>query len=241
MDKVLKFSVTEKIFHNVNAVSWYVLAITGIIVYFNLAGSETKNFLMQIHIWTGVVFTFNFLAFIFLAPHRFYILMKNLLEWDKDTFAWFKNLGGYPRRFFKINIGPEEVAPQGKFNAGQKLTYLFFIFMIIALIVTGWFLYFAKHSMGKGLFLMFFYLHVWGSIITTLIATFGHIPLSIANKEDLLAMWRIGPGTVSLKWAKHHNPKWFQNDVIMRPLQNCRDQYGKHNCKGSVPIFRNEK
>ncbi|AEH44378.1 hypothetical protein Thein_0496 [Thermodesulfatator indicus DSM 15286] len=214
MDRVLKFSFSEKIFHNVNAVTWYILALTGVIVYFDWASPETKAFLMQIHIWVAVIFTFNFLAFVFLSPHRFYIMMKNFLEWDKDSLAWFKNFGGYPRRFFKIPFGPEEVAPQGKVNAGQKLTYLFFVFVIIALIVTGWSLYYAKHSMGKTLFELMFYVHVWGSILATAVATCGHIPLSIVNTEDLLAMWRPGSGTVSVEWAKHHNPKWYEKDLM---------------------------
>ena len=34
--------------------------------------------------------------------------MKNLMEWDKNTIMWFRNFGGYPRRFFKIPFGPEE-------------------------------------------------------------------------------------------------------------------------------------
>ena len=42
------------------------------------------------------------------APERFAVTLKNLLEWDKNTIMWFRNFGGYPRRFFKIPFGPVE-------------------------------------------------------------------------------------------------------------------------------------
>ncbi len=78
--------------------------------------------------------------------------MKNLMEWDKNTIMWFRNFGGYPRRFFKIPFGPEEVPPQGRYNGGQKMSYLIFIAAIAYLIVTGWLLwagapfYLVRHS-----------------------------------------------------------------------------------------------
>jgi formate dehydrogenase subunit gamma len=212
-EKVLRFPVYEKIFHNINAITWYILAITGMAVYFKWASGESAKFLMEVHIWTAIVFTLNFISFILIAPDRFYIMMKNLLQWDKDTFAWFKNLGGYPR-MFGIPFGPEKTAPQGKYNAGQKVAYLIFIFMIFGLIITGWALYFAKQGLGKELMLYFFYFHVWGSIITTALVTFVHLPLSIINIEDFKAMWRLDSGYMPFDAAEHHSPKWVEDDLV---------------------------
>lgn len=84
MDKVLKFPVSEKIFHNVNLVSWMFLAISGVIIYFKLADNEILKLLMDLHIAVAVVFTINFLGFVFLAMDRFIIMMRNLLKMDFD-------------------------------------------------------------------------------------------------------------------------------------------------------------
>ncbi|WP_163329359.1 cytochrome b/b6 domain-containing protein [Desulfurobacterium thermolithotrophum] len=212
-ERVLRFPASEKVFHNINAITWYILAITGILAFFKLVPKSTAETLMQIHIWVGVIFTVNFIAFVLIAPDRFYIMLKNLLEWDKDSFAWFKNLGGYPRKF-GIPFGAKETAPQGKYNAGQKIAYLLFIFMIFGLIVTGWVLYFLKHALGKEVFLLMFYFHVWGSIITTLLVTFVHLPLSLINIEDFKAMWRFGSGYMPFEAAEHHSPKWVERDLV---------------------------
>lgn len=55
MDKVLKFPVSEKIFHNVNLVSWIFLVISGIIIYFKLADNEILKLLMDLHIAVAIV------------------------------------------------------------------------------------------------------------------------------------------------------------------------------------------
>lgn len=60
------------------------LAISGIIIYFKLADNEILKLLMDLHIAVAVVFTINFLGFVFLAMDRFIIMMRNLLKIDFD-------------------------------------------------------------------------------------------------------------------------------------------------------------
>lgn len=222
-ERVLRFPASEKMFHNINAITWCILAITGILVYFKLVSDSTAAALMKIHIWTAVIFTLNFIAFVLISPDRFYLLLNHLLTWDRDTFAWFKNFGGYPRRLFGIPFGPEEVAPAGKYNAGQKIAYLFFLFMIVALGVTGWMLYFWRQALGKGLMHSTFSFHVWGGIIATLLVVFIHFPLSLVNFEDFKAMWRIGPGDMPLEAAKEHYPKWVERDLERIELLDVKE------------------
>ena len=190
-NRVLKFPLSEKVFHNVNLITWIALIITGVLIYFKIVDEATAKMLMDWHIGIGIVFTINFFGFVLLNFDRFSLMIRNLLIWDRDTFAWFKNFGGYPRRLFGIKFGPEEVAPQGRFNAGQKAAYLIFIF-------TKW----------------MFWFHVWGSILTSLLAFCVHMPLAIINSEDLKAMFRFGPGDVPLEDAHHHAPKWVEDDLM---------------------------
>ncbi|WP_069632893.1 cytochrome b/b6 domain-containing protein [Campylobacter pinnipediorum] len=212
--RVLKFPLSEKVFHNLNLVTWTGLAVTGVLIYFKLVDEKMSEILMDWHIGIAIVFTMNFFGFMFLNFDRFSLMLRNLFIWDKDTFAWFKNFGGYPRRLFGIKFGPEEVAPQGRFNAGQKATYIIFMFMIFALIVTGWLLYAYPAAIGKVVTKWMFVFHVWASILTTLIAFCAHMPLALINIEDFKAMFRFGPGDVPLEDAYHHAPKWVKEDLI---------------------------
>lgn len=213
-ERVLKFPLSEKMFHNINMVTWMILALSGILIYFRLVSEATAEWLMDLHMVVAVLFTFNFFGFVIINADRFFLMMRNLLIWDKDTWAWFKNFGGYPRRLFGIPFAPVEVAPQGRFNAGQKGTYLFFIFMIFALIVSGWLLYAFAPLVGKSFLVYLFYFHVWGSIIATAVALGGHLPLALVNFEDFKAMFRYDPGDVPLSDAAHHAPKWVQEDLM---------------------------
>ncbi|MDR1976250.1 MAG: cytochrome b/b6 domain-containing protein [Campylobacteraceae bacterium] len=213
-DRVLKFPTSEKVFHNINMLSWFILAVSGVAVYFKLVGESGASLLMDIHIIAAVISTVNFFGFAIINADRFILLLKNLTTWDRDTLAWFKNLGGYPRKLFGINFGPVEVAPQGKFNAGQKALYPLLIFMIFALIVSGWLLYAFTPALGKQSVVYIFNFHIWGSIVATVLVVFGHATMAFLNKEELKAMFRFGAGDIPLEDAKLHSPKWVENDLM---------------------------
>ena len=138
-NRILRFHAPDKVFHSVNAITWFALLFTGVYVCEPEAACAEAT--MLAHLILGVVFTFNLLGFIVLAPDRFALILRACLEWDRNTIFWFRNFGGYPRRFFKIPFGPVEVTPQGRYNAGQKASYLLFTAAIVMLIVTGWLLW----------------------------------------------------------------------------------------------------
>ena len=122
-DRILRFHAPDKVFHSLNAITWFALLFTGMYVYFLNPSDEAAETAMLIHLILGAVFTFNLLGFIVIAPDRFALIMRACLEWDRNTIYWFRNFGGYPRRFFKIPFGPVEVPPQGRYNGGQKASY----------------------------------------------------------------------------------------------------------------------
>lgn len=212
--RILRFHAPDKVFHSVNAVLWFALFFTGAYVYLFNPSDEAAETSMFIHLILGAVFTFNFLGFALLAPDRFALIVRACLEWDRNTFYWFRNFGGYPRRFFGIPFGPVEVPPQGRYNGGQKASYLLFMGMIFWLIFTGFLLWAGAPILGKHAFLFFFYLHVWGSIFITVCVVCAHIPLALLSMEHFKGIWRLGPGTISVQAAKGHAPLWFERDVI---------------------------
>ena len=111
-DRILRFHAADKIFHGVNAITWFALLFSGLYVYFMHPAKEAAENAMLAHLILGGIFTFNLLAFVLLSPDRFALIMKACMEWDMNTIKWFRNFGGYPRRFFKIPFGPVEVPLQ---------------------------------------------------------------------------------------------------------------------------------
>lgn len=151
-DRILRFHVADKVFHGLNAILWFALVITGAIVYLAKPEAATGESLMAWHVGLGIVFTLNLVGYLLFAPERFALMINACLIWDKNTILWFRNFGGYPRRFFKIPFGPVEVTPQGRYNAGQKASYLLFTAAIVMLIVTGWLLWVFAPAIGKDAF-----------------------------------------------------------------------------------------
>ena len=213
-ERIMRFHTADKVFHAVNAITWFALLFSGALVYFCQLSDEMANSLMVWHIGIGVVYMFNLLGFIVFAPHRYVAMMNSLLTWDMDTIKWFRNFGGYPRRFFGIPFGPEEVPPQGRYNAGQKMSYLIFMFMMYALAVTGWLLFYFAPAIPKDAFWYMYMFHVWGSIIVSLMVVGAHIPLALLSWEHFKGIWGLGEGTISDEAAEHHSPKWLEKDVI---------------------------
>lgn len=218
-ERILRFHTADKVFHGVNAITWFALLFTGAAAYFCDLSDATINNLMIWHIAIAVVYTFNLLGFLVFAPHRFAALLNALLTWDMDTIKWFRNFGGYPRRFFGIPFGPVEVPPQGRYNGGQKMSYLIFIFMMYALAVTGWLLFYFAPAIPKNAFWWMYMFHVWGSIICSLMVVGAHIPLALLSWEHFKGIWGLGEGTISYEAAEHHSPKWLAKDVVQTNIE----------------------
>ena len=174
---------------------------------------------MTWHIGLGIAFRFCLFGYIFFAPDRFAMMMHACMTWDKNTILWFRNFGGYPRRFFHIPLGPVEVPPQGRYNGGQKASYLLFMASIYILIVTGWLLWIFAPAIGKEMFVTFFYVHVWGSLFITLLVVCAHIPLALLSMSHFLGIWRIGAGDISWEAAEHHAPTWLEKDVVRTNIE----------------------
>ncbi len=219
---VLRHPLSSRIVHTVNMVCWYGLFVTGILTYLKLVGN--RAFLMKLHIAFAAVLTVVLLSYLIVTPDRAYLFLQEVLNWDKDTIAWWKNFGGYPYRFLgktrfykyieRFWFAKPGCPPQSKYNAGQKLLGLTVVLSLGLLGLTGWGLYFFRQALGKDGVWLFFNAHLWVAVIVTLFVTFVHVPLVIVNWPDFVSMFRIGSGTVPAEWAREHNPKWFEREVV---------------------------
>ena len=216
---VLRYYPSEKIFHAINAICWAFLIYTGLCTYFHWVGPDTAAVYMRLHVVVAILFTLNLVGFILLAPDRALIMLQSLLRWDRNTFAWYRNLGGYPRKLFGIDFGPKEIAPQGRYNGGQKPIYLYFLTSQWVLAITGWTTYLLVPAIPKVGTSWMHSLHLWFAITATLLVVVIHIPLAFINWEFFKGIWRIGPGSLPMDVAKEEMSQWVAEDLIpVKPL-----------------------
>lgn len=194
-DEISRFSLTERAVHLLRLVSFVVLAVSGLIMAFNLRlwqqllfGSPQR--LLDFHIWSGVVFIGSTVAGVWLW------LGDAVFEsYDKD---WVRKLGGY--------LGHRGEVPAGRFNAGQKMFYWYSAVFGLVMSVTGVMLIF-KPSFGLSTVCLTSTLHnLVGFFLIAGVLAHAYLG-TVANPGT----WRVlVDGFVSKEWARHHHPNWYR-------------------------------
>ncbi|KPJ88353.1 MAG: hypothetical protein AMS18_13420 [Gemmatimonas sp. SG8_17] len=192
--EIQRFNLVERGIHLFRLVAFVVLAITGLIMAFNLYLWQQLLFgsarnLLDFHIWSGIVFILTTVggAVLWFRDAAFE-------SYDKQ---WVKNLGGY--------LGHKGEVPAGRFNAGQKMFYWYSGLFGLIMSVTGVMLIY------KGAFLLATVCLT--STVHNLVGFFliagvlAHAYLgTVANPGT----WRVlVDGTVTREWARHHHPNWY--------------------------------
>ena len=125
---VRRFSPVERLLHWVNAVGFFFLLTTGLILYLPRLSVlvARRQFIQSIHFWGGVAWLAVLAAVLLLGARRLLKTARDLETFDHDDLVWLR--GGK--------------APQGRFNAGQKinaaLTAAFTILFVVSTICLPW-------------------------------------------------------------------------------------------------------
>jgi len=200
--EIERFSLFERAVHLFRLVAFIILAVTGLILAFNLHLWQELLFssareLLNWHIWSGVVFilTTVFGMFLWFRDAMF-------ASYDKE---WVRRIGGY--------LGYKGKVPAGRFNAGQKMFYWYTTIFGAIMIVTGLVLIF------KGLF----------SLSTICITSTVHNLTGFVMIAGVMAhaylgtianpgTWRVlVDGSVTREWAHHHHVNWYK-ELLRRGL-----------------------
>jgi formate dehydrogenase subunit gamma len=191
---VRRFSRTERVLHWANAVGFFFLLATGLILYLpSLAVLVGRRPLIQdLHFWSGVGWV-SVLALIALVGDRRGLeqLAREVDRFDRDDLRWL--LGRRP-------------APQGRFNAGQKVNVALTAAFTLLFLVSGLLLWFGERD-TRFRFASTVLLHD-GLMYVALALLVGHLYLAVINPATRHALRGITLGTVDTEWAHRHHPKW---------------------------------
>jgi formate dehydrogenase subunit gamma len=197
--KVKRFGAFERFSHWLNAVSFVVLALTGLNITFGklllmpLIGQEAFSTFSQ-----GAKYAHNFFGFSFMVGLSLIVTL-----WLKDNIpkkvdiAWLKQGGGFIK---------SKHAPAGRFNAGEKMVFWAALAAGVGISVSGLLLLFPFY--GTDIATMHVAQVAHATIAILFIALIlAHIYIGTLGMEG--AFEAMGTGEVDLNWAKEHHDQWF--------------------------------
>ena len=202
MDKILRFTTTERLMHWSFALPQIVLMITGgcLLAFASQTGeSALKVNLVMIHKVAATCFLVA--PFLVFMSGDARTLIKNIrlaVNWNRSDLQWFF------RSFMKIIIPSTTLPEVGKFTAGQKLNMLIVMILGIFFAISGLLMWFLDGV------LLAWIVHAV-SFLSVLFLVLGHVYMAILHPSTRPSFWAIINGSVDREWANHHHPQWLKD------------------------------
>jgi formate dehydrogenase subunit gamma len=189
---VKRFSPVERLLHWVNAVGFFFLLATGLILYLPRLSVlvSRRQTIQYIHFWGGVAWLGVLAAVLVLGGRRLLATACELERFDEDDLRWLRG----------------RKAPQGRFNAGQKINAALTAAFTILFGVSGLLLWFGEQD-TRYRFASTVVLHD-GLMYVSLALLVGHLYLALIHPATRHALRGMTLGTVSSEWAGRHHAKW---------------------------------
>ena len=190
---VRRFSRTERLLHWANALGFFVLLGSGLILYLPSLAVQVgrRPLIKDIHFWSGIGWV-TVLALIVLlgARHGLLRTTRELDAFDRDDLRWLRGMR----------------VPQGRFNAGQKINATLTAAFTVLFFVSGLLLWLGERD-TRFRFASTVVLHD-GLMYVSLILLVGHLYLALIYPATRHAMRGMTLGTVDERWAARHHSKW---------------------------------
>lgn len=191
---VRRFSRTERALHWVNAPAFFGLLASGLVLYVPALSEAVgrRDLVKAIHLYLAIGWLAALLVVLLAGDRRGLRETRRELErLDLDDLRW---LGGWP-------------APQGRFNAGQKLHAIAQSAFALLFVLSGTLLWLGERNTT---------LRLPGTIVLhdalTFLATIlvaGHLYLALIARSTRPALRGMISGAVRESWARQQHPKWL--------------------------------
>ena len=189
---VPRFSRAERLLHWLNALGFFFLLATGLILYLPSLSMlvSRRQTIQAIHFWGGVGWLGALAAVVVLGGRRLLATARELDTFDGDDLRWLRGRD----------------APQGRFNAGQKINAVLTAAFTILFGVSGLLLWFGEQD-TRYRFASTVILHD-GLMYVSLVVVLGHLYLALIYPSTRHALRGMTVGTVRSDWAREHHAKW---------------------------------
>jgi formate dehydrogenase subunit gamma len=191
---VRRFSKTERTVHWVNALGFFLLLATGLILYLPRLSVEVgrRPLIKDIHFWGGIGWV-SALVIVALVGDRRGLLRtaRELDVFEREDINWLSL-----RR-------PRE---QARFNAGQKLNAALNAAFLVLFLVSGLLLWLGEQD-TRFRFASTVVLHD-ALLYASLALLVGHLYLALIHPATRHALRGMVLGTVREDWAREHHGRW---------------------------------
>jgi formate dehydrogenase subunit gamma len=198
---ILRFTNWERLVHWGTAISFSILAISGLIILFGrtivlpLLGLTIFSWLAilakNLHNFVGPVFV------VFLVLLIVTFIRNNFPQ--KGDLRWILSFGG-------LFSGKE--TPSGKFNAGEKLWFWGGALMLGSIVAaSGLVLDFPNFGQGREIMQYANVIHATAALLM-MAAACGHIYMGTIGMQGAYEAMRYG--VVDETWAKEHHEYWYE-------------------------------
>jgi formate dehydrogenase subunit gamma len=195
---VKRFTVTERVLHWVHASAFFVLLASGLVLYLPALSTAIgrRPLIKDIHFWTGVswagaLVAIAVLGMIFDDRRALRRTLHELDVFDRDD-----------RRFLRGDLR----APQGRFNAGQKVNAIVTAAFAVLFFASGMLLWLGERNtdirLGGTVYLHDVLMY------TSVVIVAGHLYLALIRRSTRHSLHGMAFGTVREDWAQTHHRKW---------------------------------
>ena len=191
---VRRFTRTERLLHWVHAVSFFALLGSGLVLYLPALSEAVarRSLIQDLHFYIGISWA-GALTLIALLGNRRALLatLREIDLFDRDD-----------RRFLRGQTS----APQGRFNAGQKVNAIVTGAFSLLFLASGLLLWFGERNTDLRLGGTI-YLHDALMYLSVVILA-GHLYLALIRASTRHSLRGMVLGSVREDWARAHHAKW---------------------------------
>lgn len=217
VERVERFTRTERAVHWVQAISFLILLITGFALMLPVVEGlfGHREFLREIHLTCAFLFAFG-PTIVALSGDRASLGrdVEAVDTWDSDDLRW---LVPFP----VLRAVGIRTPPQGRFNAGQKLNAIFVLWSTLFFTISGLIIW-QNRRFPLDLVSRANSIHTALAYIA-LAAFVGHLFLATIYPPTRHALRAMTEGWVHEDWAREHHPKWATSRYLTKSPPSERD------------------
>jgi formate dehydrogenase subunit gamma len=194
---VRRFSRTERALHWIHAGAFFVLLGSGLVLYLPSLSVAVSNrpLVKAIHVYTAVAWVAAIVLVLLVGDRRgLGRTLRELDTFDRDDRRW-------------LTARP---APQGRFNAGQKLNAAVTAAFAVLFAVSGFLLWYGERD-NDFRWTSSILLHDALTVASVFLVT-GHLYLTLIHPKTRHALRGMTLGSVREDWARQHHARWRSLD-----------------------------
>jgi formate dehydrogenase subunit gamma len=215
-----KYTLLERFLHWGHTVTFLALAMTGMILFFPflrpLARGEGGYLIRLVHRAMAVLYGALPLIYVILEPRRAWMSLKSVFRVSRYDIEWVK--GMIPYYMFGRH---EAMAPQDRFNTGEKLNAVVIILGSIVFAITGLLMWFGKGILHIGAFQAMVALHDLAMIVTVCMFIV-HFYLAVVHPLMWAGLVSMRFGVTSATYAQEHHALWYYGPERAREIYEAQ-------------------